>query len=313
MAIEKITVTKTSASDITHDPYWNGGEIYDDAYIAHTTPDAQYEWTYYDWYLKSPSGTTIAEATEVFGKDSTTGWQLSKIFPGQTLAGNYLEAENGYRAKIVARTTPVGSPSGLTLSSTLSRGAVELAWQAGSAGTNNSVAGYDVQYRDSEDGATWPGSWQTADGSPTTALKLSVSPPETAGHYRQFRVCTRGSAGSSYDSDYVAALSLLRRKWDAFGAWEDETLTAGQSHIRAVYITQIRERIDVIRAFYGLAAYAYTPLAAGVTGIAQWAALIKELRFAVDEIGAAQSWNTLEEGKPRIAHITQLRQIIDEM
>ena len=125
---------------------------------------------------------------------------------------------------------------------------------------------------------------------------------------------TRGSAGSDYYSGWVTSTNTLRRKWDAFGAWTDQTLTAGVSSIRAVHLTQLQERIAAIRAFYGLSAYAFTAVTARQTKIAKWSALIGELRSAIDGITTNHAaWNTLEAGKPRIAHITQLRDIIDNM
>ena len=79
-------------------------------------------------------------------------------------------------------------------------------------------------------------------------------------------------------------------------------------------LTQLQERIAVIRAFYGLSAYSFTAVTARQTKIATWAALIGELRSAIDGITTNHAaWNTLEAGKPRIAHITQLRDIIDNM
>lgn len=211
------------------------------------------------------------------------------------------------------RTSNVGAPTSPKVASTVSREAVELSWGAGSAGTNNSVTGYDVQYRESSDGSSW-GSWTTASGSPVTGTKLSVSPSGTVGNYRQYRVRTRGSAGESWYSGWVTSANTLRRKWNAFGSWTDATLTAGVSGIRAVHLTQLQERVAVIRAFYGLAAYSFTTVTARKTKIAKWAALIQEIRSAVDGITAShESWNTLEAGKPRIAHITQLRKIIDGM
>lgn len=210
-------------------------------------------------------------------------------------------------------TTNAGAPSSPKVSQTLSRGAVTLSWGAGSAGTNNSVTGYDVQRRLSSDGSSW-GSWKTVSGSPVTGTSLSVSPPSTVGNYYQFRVRTRGSAGSDYYSGWVTSTNTLRRKWDAFGAWTDPTLTSGMSGIRAVHLTQLQERIAVIRAFYGLSAYSFTAVTARKTKIATWAALIGELRSAVDGITTSHAaWNTLEVGKPRIVHITQLRDIIDNM
>lgn len=209
--------------------------------------------------------------------------------------------------------TDCGAPTSPAVSQTLSRGAVTLSWGAGSAGTNNSVTGYDVEQRESTDGSSW-GSWATVSGSPVTGTSLDVTPPGTVGSYYQYRVRTRGSAGSDYYSGWVTSTNTLRRKWNAFGAWTDATLTAGVSSIRAVHLTQMQERVAAIRSFYGLSAYAFTAVTARKTKIAKWASLIGELRSAIDGITTNHAaWNTLEAGKPRIAHITQLRDIIDNM
>ena len=206
-----------------------------------------------------------------------------------------------------------GEPTSPAVSSTLSRGAVTLSWGAGSGSATNSVTGYDVERRESSDGSSW-GSWATVSGSPVTGTSLDVTPPGTVGNYYQYRVRTRGSAGSDYYSGWVTSTNTLRRKWNAFGAWTDATLTAGVSSIRAVHLTQLQERIAAIRAFYGLSAYSFTAVTARQTKIARWAALIGELRSAIDGITTNHAaWNTLEAGKPRIAHITQLRDIIDNM
>lgn len=206
-----------------------------------------------------------------------------------------------------------GAPTSPAVSATLSRGAVTLSWGAGSESANNSVTGYDVERRESSDGSSW-GSWATVSGSPVTGTSLDVTPPGTVGNYYQYRVRTRGSAGSDYYSGWVTSTNTLRRKWDAFGAWTDQPLTAGVSSIRAVHLTQLQERVSAIRAFYGLSAYTFTTITARQTKIAKWAALIGELRSAIDGITTNHAaWNTLEAGKPRIAHITQLRDIIDNM
>lgn len=205
------------------------------------------------------------------------------------------------------------APTSPAVSSTLSRGAVTLSWGAGSGSATNSVTGYDVERRESADGSSW-GSWATVSGSPVTGTSLSVTPPDTVGNYYQYRVRTRGSAGSDYYSGWVTSTNTLRRKWDAFGAWTDQALTAGVSSIRAVHLTQLQERIAAIRAFYGMSAYSFTAVTSRKTKIAKWAALIGELRSAVDGITTNHAaWNTMEAGKPRIAHITQLRDIIDNM
>lgn len=234
---------------------------------------------------------------------------------GNGIAGTAPVVNTSYEAPAftLIHYTACGAPTSPAVSQTLSRGAVTLSWGAGSAGTNNSVTGYDVERRESSDGSSW-GSWATVSGSPVTGTSLDVTPPGTVGNYYQYRVRTRGSAGSDYYSGWVTSTNTLRRKWDAFGAWTDQTLTAGVSSIRAVHLTQLQERIAAIRAFYGLSAYAFTAVTARQTKIAKWSALIGELRSAIDGITTNHAaWNTLEAGKPRIAHITQLRDIIDNM
>jgi hypothetical protein len=46
--------------------------------------------------------------------------------------------------------------------------------------------------------------------------------------------------------------------------FSDDPLTAGSSVVRAVHITELRTRIDALRARYGLAAYAWTDPAISV-------------------------------------------------
>lgn len=267
--------------------------ILDNAYGSHTTNYADYTVT---------AGVQF-KLSEAFGSAAQAGRYLYNGFP-------YNE-ENSI--PIVARYSTAGAPTSPKVAATVSREAVDLSWGAGSAGTNNSVTGYDVQYRESSDGSTW-GSWTTASGSPTTATKLSVSPSSTVGNYCQYRVRTRGSAGSDYYSGWVTSTNTLRRKWSAFGAWTDATLTAKTSKIRAVHLTELQTRVNTIRTFYGLAAYGFTTVTARKTKIALWATLIGEIRTAIDAITTNHAaWNTLEAGKPRIAHITQLRSIIDNM
>ena len=260
---------------------------------------------YTNSYKSTAAIIAVLIETETSGKNAN----------GNGIAGTAPVVNTSYEAPAftLIHYTACGAPTSPAVSQTLSRGAVTLSWGAGSAGTNNSVTGYDVERRESSDGSSW-GSWATVSGSPVTGTSLDVTPPGTVGNYYQYRVRTRGSAGSDYYSGWVTSTNTLRRKWDAFGAWTDQTLTAGVSSIRAVHLTQLQERIAAIRAFYGLSAYAFTAVTARQTKIAKWSALIGELRSAIDGITTNHAaWNTLEAGKPRIAHITQLRDIIDNM
>lgn len=256
---------------------------------------AEMERRGYPYPENKPSGITVSVVPQ----------DLDEIFNG-----NYAESE---LITVEQPATKCGAPTSPTVDKTVSRDAVALSWGAGSAGTNNAVTGYDVQYQDSADGRTWPSNWTTASGSPVTAENMSVSPPTAVGYYRRFRVRTRGSAGSEYYSDWVISENVLRRKWNAFGAWTDPTLSVG-GDLRSVHMTEMQERIKTIRSFYGLSAAAFTTITGSVTLAADWTDHISEIRTAIDGITTDHAaWITATAGEPAIAVMNQLRNIIDSL
>ena len=112
--------------------------------------------------------------------------------------------------------TACGAPTSVTLAATSSTGSnVRLSWSGATAGTNNSISGYEVQRRESANGSSW-GSWSSL--STTTNTYLDVAPPTTAGNYYQYQVRTLGSAGSSYYSGWKTSSNTLRRSYTACGA-----------------------------------------------------------------------------------------------
>ena len=102
-------------------------------------------------------------------------------------------------------TTEIGftkceKPKNLKVSSVVSAD-FTLSWDAGTAGINNNVTGYRVEYSDSSNkGASW-GAWTLL--TETTSTSVSSSPNATQGEYRKFRVRTKGSAGADYYSDWA--------------------------------------------------------------------------------------------------------------
>lgn len=215
----------------------------------------------------------------------------------------------------IVTTSKVGPPSNVKVAKTLSRSAVDLTWSAGSNGASNNVTGYDVQYQDRAPNGSWPSSWTTASGSPVTGTKLSVSPPSTAGYYRRFQVRTRGSAGSSYYSAYVTSSNTLRKDHDALAGFTDPTLTAKVSVVKALYITELQDRVNTLRGFYGLSAYGFTTCTAGVTSLAKWTDLVNEIRTAIDQVCTASgkthsAWISFTVNCPRVDVIQQLRDVV---
>lgn len=205
-------------------------------------------------------------------------------------------------------------PTSPKLSATLSRDAVKLSWGAGNAGTNNSVTGYDVQRRESTDGNNW-GSWEKVPNSPVTITEISVSPPNTAGSYYQFRVRTRGSAGSNYYSKWVTSTNTLRRKWDAFGAWTDDPLVVGETPIKAIHMQELQSRVSTLRTFYGLGTYNFATITAGTTSLAGWTTHVNQIRTAIEDVCNAsgkthENWISFSVNCPRADVIQQLRSVI---
>ena len=247
------------------------------------------------------------------GTNTVTGIQVSVVPDdiGEVLNGNYAETEY---IPIDQPYTVCREPTSPKLSATLSRDAVKLSWGAGSAGTNNSVTGYDVQRRESTDGNNW-GSWENVPDSPVTTTEMNVSPPNTAGNYYQYQVRTRGSAGSNYYSGWVISINTLRRKWDAFGAWTDDPLVAGETPIKALHMQELQSRVNTLYAFYGLGTYNFTTITAGTTSLAGWTTHVNQIRAAIEEVCNAsgkthESWIPFSVNCPRADVMQQLRRVI---
>lgn len=93
---------------------------------------------------------------------------------------------------------------------------ITLSWSRAKAGTANSITGYDIQKRE-YDGEEW-GSWTSASpssvSSTSTSSSASVTISSIPGNQTQFRVRTKGSAGSNYYSGWSSASSSVTSNVD---------------------------------------------------------------------------------------------------
>ena len=125
-------------------------------------------------------------------------------------------------AKITSNNTASASdcsaPTTVTVASTSADPGdkVKLSWSGAKAGTANSITGYDIQKRE-YDGEAW-GSWTSASpssvSSTSTSSSASVTISSVPGNLTQFRVRTKGSAGSSYYSGWSSASSSVTSNVD---------------------------------------------------------------------------------------------------
>lgn len=259
----------------------------------------------------SPATGTVNMATfmNAFSSYNTLAGLSIRLDTGYSSADEYV-----YEQFYFWMITNCREPTSPKLSATLSRDTVKLSWGAGSAGTNNSVTGYDVQRRESSDGNSW-GSWEDVPGSPVTTTEINVSPPNTAGNYYQYQVRTRGSAGSNYYSGWVTSTNTLRRKWDAFGAWTDDPLVAGETPIKAIHMQELQSRVNTLYSFYGLGTYSFTTITAGTTSLAGWTTHVNQIRTAIEDVCSAsgkihEDWISFSVNCPRADIIQQLRNVI---
>ena len=108
--------------------------------------------------------------------------------------------------------TACGAPTVCSVSAALAEGNVTLSWSGAANGAGNAITSYEIQYSDSPDNSSW-GDWTALTTVITSATNgiLSVSPPATRGHYRRFRIRTRGAAGESFYSDWTVSSNTVRR------------------------------------------------------------------------------------------------------
>lgn len=332
MGYSSVTITIKKADDIFWEPYLNPSDVVSVGLNTNATVVIYNETgeqlnNEYDFYILDKA---YPNHTENFGSYAATfgvPFSLSDAFGGGSQAGRYLWY--GFGSYLEKASIPLvesytvctwNSDSKFYCSPTLTDSTTTLTWNGAKAGTSNSIASYEIQYSKSSNGSSW-GSWTaltTVTSTATSGTKaITVSSYAGYGEYLKFRIRIRGSAGSSYYSGWKESSDpgkTVRRKWAPFGSYTDATLTAKSTKIRAVHLTELQERVNVIRPYYGLGAYSFTTVTAGVTKISKWATLVQEIRTAIDGITTNHdAWNTLEAGKPRIAHITQLRDIINKL
>lgn len=149
-------------------------------------------------------------------QSTTTSGTLSLQVSGLTKGSAYTVSLSAQYGKETSSTsgsytmpTECGAPSSCSLSAQESTGEnVTLSWGAGSAGTGNSITGYKIQRRQYSDESFTE--WADLAETDANTRALSVAPPSGAYVEYQYRVLTKGSAGSSYYSGYTYSGYLTR-------------------------------------------------------------------------------------------------------
>lgn len=214
-----VSVSPSSTSGNTVTLSWSGASAgannsingYD-IYYTNSSDGVTWDGT---WEYGRVTSTSTSGSTTVNIHPNVGYYRKYRMVTASPHGQDYYSAEMSPWSNAVLKTnatTACSAPTALSVNATLAEGNVTLSWSGAKAGTANSIASYLIQYRDSTDNTNW-GSWTTLQTVNSTAAQgtLSVSPPSTRGNYRQFRIRTQGSAGSSYYSGYKTSTNTLRK------------------------------------------------------------------------------------------------------
>ena len=203
-------------------------------------------------------------------------------------------------------------------SPTLTSEKTTLSWTGANGGDGNDIVSYEIQYAKSTDGSTW-GNWKALTTVTSTKESGSKSVTVTSyadyGEYLKFRICIHGEAGSTYCSAWKTSSNTVRRDHAPLTGFTDSTLTAGSTLIKAIHMTELQNRVNTLRTFYGLSAYGFTTITAGTTKLSGWTAHVGEMRTAIDQVCTAsgkshETWINFTVNCPRADVIQQLRNVV---
>lgn len=187
--------------------------------IRYATSSDNSNWTSWsDLQTITSNATSGTISNKDFASMLTRGYYIKFAIQTQGSAGSSYYSGWKYSSTSYKRNpyTKCGEPQTITLTSsktlegtTLSNvfeSSITVSWSGATAGANNAISKYQLEYRTSADNTSW-GNWTTY-SSPTTT-SASISPNISRGNYIQYRVKTVG-AKSGYDSDYKMSNAMRR-------------------------------------------------------------------------------------------------------
>lgn len=170
--------------------------------------ESQYSWSGGSTYTRTVSVTCAS--TEANTNQAVT---FAVVSDGSISTTVGVVSNSVYTVKSAALlTTACEAPAVCAVDLVVAETSATLSWSEAAGGVNNGISSYQIQYSESSDNSTW-GSWTALSVVETTETSgsLTVEPPSTRGYYRRFRVRTRGSAGSSYYSDWKISSNSVRK------------------------------------------------------------------------------------------------------
>ena len=203
-------------------------------------------------------------------------------------------------------TTACTPPTSVSLSKTSAAPgeAVTLSWSGAQAGTSNAIIAYHIyRWRMSQSGPVSEHAYTLTTSA--TSGSITVTAPAAMGKVYEYQVYTLGSAGLNSGPSPTCTLTT------AVSAFTDLTLTSKATPIKAIHMTELQQRVNGLRNYYGLAAYAFTPIVAGQTSLGAWNTHVQQIREAFDALGISHAaWIDVSVNCPTAAVMKQLRDIV---
>ena len=167
------------------------------------------------------------------GSDGTKKVTLSASYP---FNGRYSETSIGTitASKTVTLDTIVDCTAPTTVTATPNpfEDTVKIEWSGASGGTGNNISSYQIRYRTKSSSSGSYGGWADLTTLTTTnksgSKTIDISSKVSKGHYVQFSVRTRGSAGSDFYSAYKESSAIQRKPYTACG--EPTSVTASSNN-----------------------------------------------------------------------------------
>lgn len=270
-----------------------------DIYICDGDPNGTYS------YYKNVKSTSTSDSSTVDGPTTNNAVRYFKVITLGTVSDYPWSALSSSYASLTCSYSAPSAPKNVRISKCISTGEnATLTWDAGSAGTNNPIAGYHIYYRDSSDGINWGNETLYADAGNVTSY--SVSPP-AVGYYRKYIVYSIGTVSGSNSSGTVCYGSVYYYN----GEFTDDPLVSGETRIKAVHMTELQELAGIICTCYDYFDISFDSITAGVTSIGKWSQHVNEIRQAIDDLGIShENWIEISENRPTAEVMQQLRDVL---
>lgn len=202
-------------------------------------------------------------------------------------------------------TTACSPPTSVSVNKTnVAPGAsVTLSWSGAKAGTSNAITGYHIYRRKTQTGGGYEHAYSL--DTTSTSGSITVTAPGAMGKQYEYQVYTIGAAGLNSGPSPACTLTT------AVSDFTDPTLTSKKTPIKAIHMTELQQRVNGLRNYYGLSAYTFTPIVAGQTSLGAWNTHVRQIREAFDALGISHAaWIDVSVNCPTAAVMKQLRDIV---